>query len=450
MVQRVTIADVNKLWQVTDTYDLLNRIRNSASPQYQNYVPLANKDNIAEVGAGIMLLSTTQNEFITALVERIGKVVIRSTILNNPLKFFKKGNMPQGRTIEEIFVDISKEHVYDPEAAEKEVFKREIPDVKAIFHEVNRKGFYKQSIQENSLQQAFLSWESMDTFISKIINSMYNSNEVDEFNYMKLLVDNYDSKGLFTVVPVDPITDEASGKRFVKAVKMYSNRLTFASRNYNAMAVMTKTAKNDQYLIMTSDAEANVQVDVLASAFNMDMVNFAGRYTLVDEFGNPDIQGVLIDRDWYMVYDTLFKMEVQRNGQGLYSNYFLHIWQILSTSRFANAIVFKSGTLDPVTRVIVDPPLASIKTDRKMTLHAYVRSTDKTKHDVVWSVERADGEELQAGTSINQDGELTVGVGEYNEESLTNALTIKATVTLAGEPAKTVVGQATVTVTQEG
>ena len=154
-MSRITIKDVNDLWEVNDTYDLLNRIRNSASPTYQSYVPLANIDNVAEVGAGIQLLSTVQNEFIAALVERIGKVVIHNKIMNNPLKFFKKGKMETGRTIEEVFVDIAEEHLYDPDLAETEVFKREIPDVKTLFHEVNRKGFYKKTVQDTSSQQAF-------------------------------------------------------------------------------------------------------------------------------------------------------------------------------------------------------------------------------------------------------------------------------------------------------
>lgn len=411
-MSRITIKDVNSLWEVDATHDLLNRIRNSASSQYQSYVPLANLDNVDEVGAGIMVLSTVQNEFITALVERIGKVVIHDKIFNNKLKFFKRGMMPVGRTIEEIFVDIATENTYDPELAETEVFKREIPDVKAMFHEVNRKGFYKATIETNSLQQAFTSWDGVETLLTRIINSLYNGNEVDEFKYMKLLVDNFDSKGLFTVVPTDKIVDEVTGRAFIKKVKAYSNRLTFPSRDYNAMGVMTSTSKDDQYLLLPSDTDANIEVDVLASAYNMDKVRFAGHYTLVDYFGDKNIQGVLIDKDWYMVYDTLMQMRVQPNGQGLYDNYFLHIWQLLSTSRFANAVVFKSDVTKKITNVIVDPPLSSIKQDRSMLLTAYVRATDGVIYKPTWSVAREDAKTIGAKTSITAEGKLIVSPTE--------------------------------------
>src|SRR5699024_7863746 len=97
---RITINDVQTTMGVNETYDIVNAIRNSGSPQMQQYVPLAHKDNVAEVGAGLLLNQTVQNEFLSSLVDRIGLVVITQTHLNNHLKKFKKGQMPYGRTIE--------------------------------------------------------------------------------------------------------------------------------------------------------------------------------------------------------------------------------------------------------------------------------------------------------------------------------------------------------------
>src|SRR5690606_33971553 len=115
------------------------------------------------------------NEFITSLVERIGLVVIKHVSLNNPLKKFKKGMMPQGRTIEEIFVDITKKKRYDPEDAEETVFKREIPNVKTLLHERNRQVYYVQTIQDASLRSAFDSWRNLENFLTRIISAIYNS-----------------------------------------------------------------------------------------------------------------------------------------------------------------------------------------------------------------------------------------------------------------------------------
>lgn len=171
---RITFNDVKTSLGITESYDIVNAIRNSQGDNFKSYVPLATANNVAEVGAGILINQTVQNDFITSLVDRIGLVVIRQVSLNNPLKKFKKGQIPLGRTIEEIYTDITKEKQYDAEEAEQKVFEREMPNVKTLFHERNRQGFYHQTIQDDSLKTAFVSWGNFESFVSSIINAIYN------------------------------------------------------------------------------------------------------------------------------------------------------------------------------------------------------------------------------------------------------------------------------------
>lgn len=126
--------------------DILNAIRNSASQTYQDRVPVATQNNIKEVGNPIITFEAIQNEFLHALVNRIGRVLITSKSYENPLKRFKKGILEYGETVEEIFINIARAHEFDPNVAENEVFKREIPDVNAAFHRLNVKNFYKTTI----------------------------------------------------------------------------------------------------------------------------------------------------------------------------------------------------------------------------------------------------------------------------------------------------------------
>ena len=443
-MSRITMSDIKQTFNFDHSYDLINAIRNESSEQFRQYVPMANAENVAEVGAGIQLAQTVQNEFITTLVDRIALVVIRSVSLRNPLAKFKKGMMPLGRTIEEIFVDITEEKTYDPEEAEQTVFKREIPNVKTLFHERNRQGRYKQTIQEDSLRTAFISWGNFDSFVAGIINAIYNSAEVDEFRYMKLLIDNYHSKGLFTVVPVDIPDTETASREFIKKVRATARKMTlpFGSRDYNSLAVHTRSSMDNLHLIIDADLEAQTDVDVLAKAFNMDRSTFLGNITVIDGFASTGLEAVLIDKDFYMVYDQLHRMRTIYNPEGLYWQYNYHVWQVLSVSRFANAVAFVSGDVPPVTQVIVDPTIAEIKQGREMKFKAYVRANDGEEYEVAWSVEPTAGNQLQ-GTSIDSDGNLTVGSEQEGE------VLVKATVTYQDgtEDGADVVGESIVTVT---
>lgn len=422
---RITIKDVNLALGLTNTYDIINAIRNSASDNFQRYVPLAHANNVNEVGQGILINQSLQNEFITSLVERIGLVVIKHVSLNNPLKKFKKGMMPQGRTIEEIFVDITKEKRYDPEDAEETVFKREIPNVKTLFHERNRQGYYDQTIQDASLRSAFVSWGNFENFLSRIISAIYNSAEVDEYRYMMMLADNYFSKGLFTIVKTPKPDTETNAREFVKKVRSTATKMTlpFGSRDFNALAVHTRSNMEDLHLLISADIEATIDVDVLARAFNMDKSTFLGHVTVVDGFSSPGLEAILVDKEWYMVYDTLQKMETIRNPKGLYWNYFYHVWQVLSVSRFANAVAFVSGDIAPVTQVIVDPVILSIKQGRKHQFKAFVRTNDDIKRTVVWDVVGTGTTTVATGTTIDDEGVLTVAEDQLGELKVTATVT---------------------------
>lgn len=426
---RITINDFKSAFpNVNFTHDFVNAILND-SP-YRNQIPLATAENIADVGAGILANQTVQNEFINGLVDRIGLTVLVHKSLNNPLAKFKKGMLPLGTKIEEVFTDLIPEQLYDAELAESEVFKREIPDVKVLFHEENRRALFKSTIQDASLQAAFISWNNFESFISSIISKLYDSNQVNEFFYMKLLIDNYYNKGLFAVEQTVPI-QKNTAEEFVMKAREYATMLTLpsGSRDYNAMAVHTVTDIEDLHLIIDAKLASIIDVAVLARAFNIDYAKFIGNVTVIDKFDSPNLRAVMIDKDWFRVYDRVQKMESIRNPQGLYWNYNYHVWQIMSASRFMNAVAFVDGEVNKVTQVIVSPPLSSLKRGREMAFDHYVRTVNGfDDYTVTWSVLGSDGTAVSVGTSINNDGELTIAANEVN-----NQLTVTCTVSYTEE-----------------
>lgn len=448
---RLKIYDIQKALGVSNSYDIVNAIRNSATEEFRQYVPLANAENVAEVGAGILINQTIQNQFITSLVDRIGKVVIKQKLLENPLRRFKKGMLPLGRTIEEVFVDITEEKMYDVEEAETTVFKREIPDVKTLFHELNRKGYYKQTVQDSDLTTAFISWSDFDSLLVKIVSSMYNSSEVDEFKYMKLLVDNYMAKGHFKVLQTEltsSMNNEVAIKQTVKDLRSLVTRMTLesGSRDFNSMGVHTRSDRQSLKLLVTPEFEATMDVDVLAQAFNMEKATLLSEIIVVDSFATQGLLGVLVDEDFFMVYDKLIKMETIRNPQGLYWNYFLHIWQVLSASRFENAVAFVSKDYDTtelekndyVTEIIMNPQIASTKQGSSFTVEAQPRMViGATVHpvpDLTYTVTTLDGTDVAEGTAVVDNGlSATVTVGATQTGTLiVTAKPVKVGATVSG------------------
>lgn len=396
--------------------NILNAIRNSASDTYRNRIPVATQDNIREIGNAMMTYQATQNEFLNALVNRIARVIITSKSYENPLRVFKKGMMEYGETIEEIFVNIAKAHPFDPIVAEKTVFKREIPDVAAVFHKMNYQNFYKATISNDQLRQAFLSTEGITDLIARIVDSMYTGSEFDEFLCMKHLIEDDATKGrMYPVVIPEPTA--ANAKAIVTTIKSISNKLEFLSSTYNAMGVMNFTKKENQILIIDAAFDAVIDVEVLASAFNMSKAEFMGQRVLIDNFGTlTGCVAALVDREWFMVFDNLMSFTENYNGEGLYWNYFYHVWKTFSTSPFANALIFTTDA-QSVTSVTVTGTEA-LKLGQSAQYTATVVASDLAPQGVIWSVTGTNPVKSQ----IDWTGKLLVPPDETNTK-----LTIKAT-----------------------
>lgn len=418
----------------TSAADILNVIRNNASVDYRNYVPKADANDVESVrtiGAIIMDYPALQNEFLNALVNRIGRVMLTSKMYSNPIAFFKKGVLEYGESIEEIFVNIAKVQEFNPEIAEQEVFKRVVPDVRAAFHIMNYQKFYKATVTQEQLKQAFLSWDGVTDLIARIVDSMYTGANYDEFLVMKYLLARHILDGRVYPVTV-PTVNAENAKAIVTTVKGVSNKLTFMNSEYNPAAVRTFTEKTDQYMIVNSVFDATMDVNVLASAFNMDKAEFLGHRVLIDGFGDLDIArlgeifagdptyhepsqveltalnaipAVIVDKDWFMVFDMLTQFTEQYNGQGLYWNYFYHVWKTFSVSPFANSVLFVPGT-PAVTSVTVSPTTASVPKGGSVTLSCAVETEYFAPQTVVWTSNAADVKVSASGV-VTVDADAT-------------------------------------------
>jgi len=416
----LSTAEVN----ISNTAELLNAIRAELGGAYALAVPTADDRNIGEVGIGINSLLQHKNDFLNQLIDRIGLVVIKHKSLKNPLGKFKKGMMPMGYTIEEVYTDITKAKRFDPKDAETTLFKREIPDVKVFFHQRNRQDFYEQTISQQELKAAFTSYQNLDNFISGIFEALYNSQELDEYLYMRKLIDDYYVKGYFHHVKVtDPTTPDAT-KQFVKKIRAMVKKLSLGmgSRKYNHTGVHTRSELEGLHLFIDADTEAEIDVDVLAVAFNMSRTDFLSKVTVIDEFENKEIKAVLVDEDWFMSYDTNIEMTNIYNPKGLYWTYFLHIWQLHSCSTLENAVVFSTAD-EPVIIVPIakiSPKTADVKQGATQQFTGTVE--DGTATSQTYEVTG----KTKAGTTISSTGLLTVDVTEPVGTKLT--VTYKAVV----------------------
>lgn len=332
--------------------EILNTIRDNASETYQERIPEATRSNITTIQE-VMTdpnNAVVTNEFISTLLNMVIKQVIHNKLFSDPLQGLKKGKKPLGDTVEEIYTNFLKAKQYDQTGAE--LLQRELPDVKTCYHRMNRQDKYKVTVSPEQLYKAFSSYDKLNSFIQTIINSLYNSSELDEFILMKQLIKQaYDQNALKVVTVADPLLGEKEGKAFIKTVKTISGDMQFPNSNNNSWLtaqsvdsnpLITFSKKNEQILILDNATDVSINVDVLATIFNMSVAEFnETRKIVIDAFPDPDVRGALVDEQFFQVFDDLVMFKEFENPEGLYKNYYLHIWQTLAYSPLVNGVIFK-------------------------------------------------------------------------------------------------------------
>lgn len=357
MAQRISKKELN-----ASTVDILNAVRNDGSYEYQKAVPVANsEDDIPKVGRAIMGNAGIENQFLNALVNRIALVKVKSATFNNSFADLKKGYLNFGETIEEVFVQIAKAREFKPELGEQREHKRTIPDVKSAFHNINFRRQYPVTIENDELFLAFQSIDGVENLIAKIVDSVYKGFEYDEYLLFKYTIIKGVNNGLFKTVDIVD-TMPARGSYF----RGYSNKLMFMCKDYNKAGVTTATPREEQFIFMDAMYNAKYDVEVLASAFNMDKAEFMGHLKLVDDWTTFDnerfsefaeagdwrpitseelramknVRAILVDKEFFQFYDNSIKFTEKYVASGDYWNYFLNVKKTCSVSPFSNAVVF--------------------------------------------------------------------------------------------------------------
>lgn len=462
MARKTTITD-------KDTAKVLNTIRANASEYYKSKVPRLdntnNLDGLKEIGQIITDDPALSNEYLLSLSNRIGMVLIGNRVWENVWNAFIKGRMEFGDRIEEIYVDIAKPFKYDVENSPHNVFKRHIPDVKSAFHILNWQTKYKATIDNMTLRQAFLSYDGQADLVAKIIDSMSTGLNYDIFQTTKYLLARSILAGHCNPieVAVDSVTGKADVKDVVKKARVLSDNWLILNRDNNPAGVMNSTKKDAQYIIVNNAFTGDMDVDVLASAFNMSKTEFFGHRIAVDGFDvdNARLQELFTTEDgvvspsfvpltqaeinalnaipavmvqnndtcsFFQIYTNLHEMEQMRNPDGMSWLYWLHEWMIFSVSPFAQRAVFVPTT-PSITSVTVAPSTATVSVGQTAQLSATVVTAGFAPKGVVWST-----------------SDDTKAVVDPVTGLVTGVATGSATITATSTYDNTVKGTATITV----
>ena len=375
----------------------LNEIRETLiqdNTLYQEQIPLVNHYTSSQVyGQSLLALpSDLRNKFIQSLVNRIAYTKFVMDYFENPLQELAGDDLPLGAIGQEIYVNPAKGRVYNIDDFAGLLAKYE-SDVKAEYTEINFDVQYPVTIIRKELEKAFVSWGDFESFLMGISTSLYNGAYIDDYKYTKKLISNaYRNNavqmGTFSFSDASaPTANEL--KAFVKKLREIFLNFKSPSSAYNAWAkvggyghaIVSWSKPEDVVLFISNKLASELDVEVLASAFNMDKAELMGKVFYVDnfdiydddgtrQFDGSNIYALICDKRWFKIRTKDMFMDEFYNANNRSWQQYLNVIKAFNYSLFANAYMLV-GAIPTVniTSASFNETSPTVVDEESITLH---------------------------------------------------------------------------------
>lgn len=343
-----------------DNVTFASMVSDLASQEYKDRVPVATQENIGNIEEIISTYPTAKNEFISVLTNQVAKQLFFSKAYENPYKLFNRGMLPFGKSIESIYVDIIKgkqrTHETNTTNLATDLLAREVPNVKVEYYSENFRHQYKTTITDEELKGAFRAENGLSSMTGRILQAPLTSIEYDmQEMVLHALPELKGGKATIDKIAYTAMTEEEKAKILVKTIKSQVIKMGFLNNEHNGQGVMTFSKPQDLVVFLDPDMMANIDVELLAQAFNISKAEVPlhvlpvpkftkrtvtssedGREATVTYAEDTDCLAIICDKDAIQIYETLNSSESFRNPQGIYTNIFFNRWGIMSACNFAN------------------------------------------------------------------------------------------------------------------
>ena len=332
--------------------DITNLVASMGSTDLHTRIGTATEQNIGNIGTTILNYSVVKNEFLNVLVNKICGQIFMNKVYTNPLSFFEKEPVPYGSTLESVFTDLIQSKNFNENFGTNDVSSLigvEKPPTKTEYYSKNFEKKYKISVSDQQLRSAFLNPNGLQNLINQVLTVPTNSRNFDDFQLMKGLLANASTKEVSLATTYKTANDDVKAKMLTKQTRAIVDRFGMMSKIFNIQGIYTFTNSQNIVIITTPEVSANLDVELLATAFNMEKAEMGRRIVKIDSFqkynattkayeADANVELMVIDEDYIQFRRTLQVSESFRNPDKLTTNVFTHNQGIGAVCGFVNAV----------------------------------------------------------------------------------------------------------------
>lgn len=339
----------------------LNLMRTMGSKVYKDTVPALTESTPIETIWNVFTSQPLVYKEFTQLFGAFLELEVQKDTWNNVLNELIISGTPLGEFSAVVGSNPAQPHKYDASQPQKFI-EYAMSDDKVVYYARNIKEFFKVSFAYEDMKGAFRSYEKFDEYLSMKLATLESGKQISSYNHiMESLVINYYS-GVFTESNVHISKETTNYGAWLTELKNAYDEMQFPNTKFNNYGKLEGangdfkgwSRAEDLYIIARIDWINKIDVEYLASVFNLDKAEIGKRirkipefsYNAYDDEGNflskieSPIQAIIIDRRAFKYKNDLDLDTSWFNEETLVSNYWKHFWATYQINPLAQALVF--------------------------------------------------------------------------------------------------------------
>ena len=296
------------------------------------------------------------NEF-SGLLNGLNATYVDIKRFENPLRSLKKAASTWGNSERHVAVKFLQAHAgrFDDET----LLKVERPEFVEWFYSVAEPRRYEFSWSRQDMARAFAAdGYGYEDLLQATITQMLSSADYDEMNIMIQMFAEADQRmgGLYRYNISAAPTTEATGKELLTGIRAVAGRMQFPTTLYNHIDVPVHENADTLILWITPEVRANLDVNTLASVFNLDKAEIQYRVITIPEFPIPNVYAALTSEDFIYYRDFMTGLEPPFYNPGNRTmKYYYWANAMIGVNPAANCVLFTTEENTVIPTITMTP-----------------------------------------------------------------------------------------------
>lgn len=286
----------------------------------------------------------TTMEELGGMIGTIAEQTIREVSAEDKLSVFDKMAVDNGDTIEQVVVKMASPRAYDETGAN--ALTRKTPAISVRLFKNWKREVYDTTVDISKMRKVLKTGKGASELSTKVVGELGEGDKFAKYSYVKELLDWGRRENALVSKSTIALKDgKIDYKSVLVQMKDIISGMQYVNDEFNTAEIKRRTLADDIYLLIPFKLKNRLDVEELAGVFNLEKDRINAHIIELDiepvsVDGGTAYPVYIVDKWAILDYTRLYEMADQKNADGLFWNYFLHVERLYAISPLFDGCYF--------------------------------------------------------------------------------------------------------------